>query len=175
MQKSKVKSQNAKGETEDLRRDSSREPAHALALSTESVDETQKSQPWRLALLLLAFCVLTFAFALCFLPAPLHAQGCAMCYTSASAARSTAKEALANGTLILLIPPMVFFALITVVVYRYRNRYREAYRVNCEELPIADFRLPMEEIENRHLAIVNRQWTADHEPRSMGKHSPGAR
>ena len=69
------------------------------------------------------FCLLLLA--LCFLPSSLHAQGCAMCYTSASAARSTAKIALANGTLILLVPPMLFFLLISVVVYRYRNRYRE--------------------------------------------------
>jgi len=48
-----------------------------------------------------------------------------MCYTSASAAKAGAKEALANGTLILLIPPMVFFALITVVVYKFRNKFRE--------------------------------------------------
>lgn len=61
----------------------------------------------------------------CLLPSILRAQGCAMCYTSASAARSTAKTALANGTLILLAPPMLFFALITVVVYRYRNKYRD--------------------------------------------------
>jgi len=48
-----------------------------------------------------------------------------MCYTSASAAREGAKEALANGTLILLIPPMLFFAAIIVVVYKYRNKFRE--------------------------------------------------
>ena len=72
-----------------------------------------------------SFFLLTLAFALCLFPAVLHAQGCAMCYNSASAARSGAKEALANGTLILLVPPMVFFALIAVVVYRYRNKFRE--------------------------------------------------
>jgi hypothetical protein len=48
-----------------------------------------------------------------------------MCYNSASAAKAGAKEALANGVLILLVPPMVFFALITVVVYKYRNKFRE--------------------------------------------------
>jgi heme/copper-type cytochrome/quinol oxidase subunit 2 len=63
--------------------------------------------------------------ALTFFPVVAHAQGCAMCYTSASAARAGAKEALANGVLILLAPPMVFFALITVVVYRYRNKFRD--------------------------------------------------
>ena len=48
-----------------------------------------------------------------------------MCYTSASAAKAGAKEALANGVLILLVPPMVFFALITMVVYMYRNKFRD--------------------------------------------------
>ena len=48
-----------------------------------------------------------------------------MCYTSASAARAGAKEALANGVLILLVPPMVFFAIIAVVVYIYRNKFRD--------------------------------------------------
>ena len=40
-------------------------------------------------------------------------------------ARAGAKEALANGVLILLVPPMVFFVLIAVVVYKYRNKFRE--------------------------------------------------
>lgn len=77
--------------------------------------------------LLAAYCLPLTAFFL--LPAILDAQGCAMCYTSASAAKAGAKEALANGTMILLVPPMVFFALITVVIYKYRNRYRETLSV----------------------------------------------
>jgi hypothetical protein len=48
-----------------------------------------------------------------------------MCYNSASAAKAGAKEALANGVLILLVPPMVIFAVISVVIYIYRNRFRE--------------------------------------------------
>jgi hypothetical protein len=72
-----------------------------------------------------------------------------MCYTSASAARSGAKEALANGVLILLVPPMVFFALITVVVYMYRNRFRELSVVNGP-LPVAD------EDETRKSELENR-------------------
>jgi hypothetical protein len=72
-----------------------------------------------------ALCLLTFAFSAGLLPTVLHAQGCAMCYTSASAARSTAKQALASGTLILLAPPIVFFALIIVVVYKHRDKFRE--------------------------------------------------
>ena len=48
-----------------------------------------------------------------------------MCYTSASAAKAGAQQALANGVLILLLPPMLFFAIITVVLYIYRNKFRE--------------------------------------------------
>ena len=61
-----------------------------------------------------------------------------MCYNSASAAKAGAKEALANGVLILLVPPMVFFALITVVVYRYRNKFRETS--DCQLSTIASCR-----------------------------------
>ena len=87
------------------------------------------------------FCLLPSAFcftAYCLLPTVLNAQGCAMCYTSASAAKAGAKEALANGVLILLVPPMVFFALITVVVYMYRNKFRETSVVSG---PLSDCRL----------------------------------
>ena len=94
-----------------------------LALSVRSWQRSRLQLP---ALLPFALCLLTFAFALCLTrPTVLNAQGCAMCYTSASAARASAKEALANGVLILLIPPMLFFALIGVVVYMYRNKFRE--------------------------------------------------
>jgi len=70
-----------------------------------------------------------------------------MCYNSASAAKAGAKEALANGVLILLVPPMVFFALITVVVYIYRNRFRETSVVRG---PLAD------EDEIRNSKVENR-------------------
>jgi hypothetical protein len=63
--------------------------------------------------------------AYCLLPGVLHAQGCAMCYTSASAAKSAAKEALFNGTLILLAPPVLIIAIIIVVIFRYRNKFRD--------------------------------------------------
>src|SRR5271157_3719036 len=115
-------------------------------------------------LLTFAFCVLTFAFAFSFLPTVLDAQGCAMCYNSASAAKAGAKEALANGVLILLVPPMVFFALITVVVYMYRNRFRETPVVPDGELPIDDFRLPIDGIEDWQSTIGN-------EPRTTGRPS----
>jgi len=78
---------------------------------------------WNSKLLRIAFCVLPFAL-LSLAPLVLNAQGCAMCYTSAEAARAGAQEALAHGVIILLAPPMVFFALFAVVVYRYRDKYQ---------------------------------------------------
>jgi len=83
-----------------------------------------------------------------------------MCYNSASAAKAGAKEALANGVLILLVPPMVFFALITVVVYMYRNKFREMSVVSGPlsvarggELPNVDCRFPVGGIDDCRLAI----------------------
>jgi hypothetical protein len=102
-------------------------------------------------LLRTAFCLLLTAY--CLLPTFLNAQGCAMCYNSASAAKAGAKEALANGVLILLVPPMVFFALITVVVYMHRNKFREMSVVSGRELPMVDCRLPIGGIDDCRLAI----------------------
>ena len=108
-----------------------------------------------------------------------------MCYNSASAAKAGAKEALANGTLILLAPPLVFLAMIAVVVYRYRNRFRETSVVRSGELPIVecrltiggidDCRLAIDGIENCQSAIINRQSAMDYGQRTEGKQSPGAR
>jgi len=52
-----------------------------------------------------------------------YAQGCAMCYTSAAAAKAGAVQALRSGILILLLPVLVMCSGITVVIYRSRNRF----------------------------------------------------
>jgi hypothetical protein len=79
--------------------------------------------PTAFRLLPSAFCLLLSAF--CLLPTALHAQGCALCYNSASAANAGAREALARGILILFVPPMLFFAAIGVVLYKYRDKFRQ--------------------------------------------------
>jgi hypothetical protein len=61
-----------------------------------------------------------------FCPALACAQGCAMCYTSAAAAKAGAIQALRSGILILLMPALVMFAGIFVVIYRSRNRFNDA-------------------------------------------------
>jgi hypothetical protein len=55
-----------------------------------------------------------------------YAQGCAMCYTSAAAAKAGAIQALRSGILILLLPVLVMCAGIVVVIYRSRNRFNGA-------------------------------------------------
>ena len=57
---------------------------------------------------------------------PAYAQGCAMCYNDAAAAKSAAIQALRSGTLILLFPALLLFAGILVMTFRSRNRYCEA-------------------------------------------------
>ena len=52
-----------------------------------------------------------------------YAQGCAMCYTSAAAAKAGAIQALRSGILILLVPALTMFAGIFVVIYRSRDRF----------------------------------------------------
>ncbi len=54
-----------------------------------------------------------------------YAQGCAMCYTSASSAKAAAIQALRSGILILLVPVLVFSAAIIVVVFLRRNQFHE--------------------------------------------------
>jgi hypothetical protein len=49
-----------------------------------------------------------------------NAQGCAMCYTSAAAAKKAGMQALQNGILILLFPPLLMFAGIIWFTFRRR-------------------------------------------------------
>jgi hypothetical protein len=71
----------------------------------------------RLALIpLLAWCALLFA-----LVPSAAAQGCAMCYQSASAAGPQGAQALRHGILILLFPTLTVFTGIFALIYRRRN------------------------------------------------------
>lgn len=57
---------------------------------------------------------------------PAFAQGCALCYNTASAAKASAIEALRRGILLLLFPPLLIFIAIFVVAYLHRNQFHEA-------------------------------------------------
>jgi hypothetical protein len=67
------------------------------------------------------FAVLAAVVAVLLSPSTAAAQGCAMCYTTASSAKQAALEALQNGILILLVPPLLMFVGILWLAFRRRN------------------------------------------------------
>jgi len=79
----------------------------------------------------------------------IYAQGCAMCYTSAAAAKAGALQALRGGILILLLPVLAMCSGISVIIYRSRDRFLGA----AEWSPEHDGELramvsPLKDIEN---------------------------
>ena len=84
------------------------------------------------------------------LPPDAFAQGCAMCYTSASAAKKAGLEALRNGVLILLIPPLLIFAAILWQTYRRSNAQGAAVSNRREANGVAP--------EDRDLNSAPRMW-----------------
>lgn len=55
-----------------------------------------------------------------------RAQGCAMCYNTAAAAKATAIQALRSGILILLVPVALMFIGIFVLAFRSAERFSES-------------------------------------------------
>ena len=56
---------------------------------------------------------------------PILAQGCALCYNTAAAASSRGIAALRHGVLILMLPPVVIFGVVTFLTVRGRNRFND--------------------------------------------------
>ena len=54
------------------------------------------------------------------------AQTCPLCFRAAAASKAGAVAALRSGILILMIPPVVIFGLVTLMAVRGRNRFNEA-------------------------------------------------
>ncbi len=69
-------------------------------------------------------------------PAVASAQGCAMCYTAAAAAKAATIKALRSGILILLFPPALILIAIFVVAYRRRNTFNEPGEAAADEQEI---------------------------------------
>lgn len=72
-----------------------------------------------------SFVTLAVTVAALLLARPAFAQGCAMCYTTAAAAKATAIRALRSGILILLIPPLLMATGIFVRALRSRERFSD--------------------------------------------------
>jgi hypothetical protein len=80
----------------------------------------QLSVPARLALIAAAV-VMLFAS-----PLPAAAQSCALCYTQAASAGTRMIDALKSGILILIVPPTLMSIAMVFIMYRNRNRCRDA-------------------------------------------------
>ena len=53
------------------------------------------------------------------------AQTCPLCYRAAAASRAGALAALRSGVLILMIPPVAIFGLVTLIAVRRRDRFND--------------------------------------------------
>ena len=52
------------------------------------------------------------------IPVPLFAQGCALCYTSASALGQAGQRSLDYGVLALVTPALILFLTVILMLYR---------------------------------------------------------
>lgn len=57
--------------------------------------------------------------------ASIKTEACPFCYTAAAAAKAGAIHALQSGILVLILPPILIFAVIAVTAVRRRHRYHE--------------------------------------------------
>jgi hypothetical protein len=59
------------------------------------------------------------------LPLPAFSQNCALCYTQAASAGARMIQALRSGILVLIVPPTLMWAVVTVILHRKRNQFRQ--------------------------------------------------
>jgi hypothetical protein len=59
-------------------------------------------------------------------PPPAFSQGCSLCYTQAANSGARLIQALRNGIVILIIPPVSMCLGAMVLAYRKRNRFHQA-------------------------------------------------
>jgi hypothetical protein len=67
-----------------------------------------------------------------------YAQGCALCYNTASAVKAAGIQALRHGILILLIPPLVISSGVIYLGYRSRNHFNDPEQWDGDEEPEFD-------------------------------------
>ena len=66
----------------------------------------------------------TLLIALC-IPIVTFAQNCPLCYTQAAGSGSRMIQALRGGIIVLVVPPVLICAGITVMAYKKRNKFNE--------------------------------------------------
>jgi hypothetical protein len=71
-------------------------------------------------------------------PAALFAQSCALCYQSASSSGPRFIQALRQGILIMLFPPLLIMSAILFAAYRKRNQFNGDESVPREEFGLEE-------------------------------------
>lgn len=66
------------------------------------------------------------------------AQTCPLCYRAAAASKAGAIAALRRGVLILMLPPVAIFGIVTWIAIRRRDRFNEADEVRPAQTPEPD-------------------------------------
>jgi hypothetical protein len=66
-------------------------------------------------------------------PSALYAQGCALCYQAAAASGAKFIQALKEGILIMLFPPLLIMSAIFYAAYRKRNQFNGIERAAFPE------------------------------------------
>lgn len=65
-------------------------------------------------------------------------QTCPLCYRAAAASKAGAIAALRRGVLILMLPPVAIFGIVTWIAIRRRDRFNEAGEGTPSELSAAE-------------------------------------
>ena len=81
------------------------------------------------------------------------AQTCPLCYRAAAESKAGAVHALRSGILILMIPPVAIFGLVTLMAVRRRDRFNEAEEAAAPAdsgSEIESLEAPVELVEEDH-------------------------
>lgn len=73
---------------------------------------------------------------LCLWTVPAFAQGCAMCYSTASATSKDGQKAITRGVAILVAPPLGVMTLGVGLAFRYGKKRDEEQNLEDDSLPL---------------------------------------
>jgi hypothetical protein len=81
-------------------------------------------------------CASLLVVLLCLWTVPAFAQGCAMCYSTASATSKDGQKAITRGVAILVAPPLGVMTLGVGLAFRYGKKRDEEQNLEDDSLPL---------------------------------------
>jgi cytochrome c-type biogenesis protein CcmH/NrfF len=92
-------------------------------------NDVESARPLRRSVVLLVALLLLWA-------APAFAQGCAMCYSSASAASKDGQKAISKGVAVLVAPPLGVLTLGVGLAFRYGRKRDQEQNRDDDSIPL---------------------------------------